>query len=90
MTPTHWQKKVLEGIETKEFYVIKTIFGSVMESEEHNENFKLTELPPEILIHIFGFLDAGYVRTVLSRVNRRLAQLVTDPIIWKLRIGKFT
>ena len=47
---------------------------------------KLMDLPTEVLIHLFGFLDAGFVRTVLSRVNRRLAQLVADPIIWKLRI----
>ena len=54
---------------------------------ETSEDLKLTELPPEILVHIFGFLDAGFVRTVLSRVNRRLAQLVADPIIWKMRIA---
>ena len=48
---------------------------------------KLMDLPTEVLIHLFGFLDAGFVRTVLSRVNRRLAQLVADPIIWKLRIA---
>ena len=36
---------------------------------------------------VFSFLEAGFVRTVLSRVNRRLAQLVSDPIIWKLRIS---
>ena len=47
----------------------------------------LADLPPEILIHICHFLDAAFVRTVLSRVNRRLAQLVCDPIIWKLRIS---
>ena len=46
----------------------------------------LTDLPPEILVHICNYLDAGFVRTVLSRVNRRLAQLVADPAIWKLRI----
>ena len=47
----------------------------------------LAELPTEILIHICHFLDAAFVRNVLSRVNRRLAQLVCDPIIWKLRIS---
>ena len=50
-------------------------------------DLNLAELPTEILIHICHFLDAAFVRTVLSRVNRRLAQLVCDPIIWKLRIS---
>ena len=39
------------------------------------ETLTFTQLPTEILIHICSFLDAGYVRTVLSLVNRRLAQL---------------
>lgn len=45
------------------------------------------ELPTEIIIHICNFLEAGFVRTVLSRVNRRLAQLVSDPVLWKCRIS---
>merc|ERR1719360_10060 len=47
----------------------------------------LMDLPTEILIHIASFLDASFVRTVFGRVNRRLHQLVADPIIWKLRIS---
>ncbi len=47
----------------------------------------LVELPTEILIHICNFLDAAFVRTVLSRVNRRLATLALDPVLWKLRIS---
>ena len=50
-------------------------------------DLNLTDLPTEILIHVCSFLDASFVRTVLSRVNRRLAQLVSDPIIWKSRIS---
>lgn len=51
------------------------------------QGLNLIDLPTEILIHICTFLDAGFVRTVLGRVNRRLAQLVSDPVIWKLRIS---
>lgn len=51
------------------------------------QGLNLIDLPTEILIHICTFLDAAFVRTVLSRVNRRLAQLVSDPVLWKLRIS---
>ena len=61
-----------------------------MEVDKGNDsdlNLNLAELPPEILIHICSFLEAGFVIKVLAKVCERFRRLVDDPILWRLRIS---
>ncbi|CAB4061917.1 FBXW9 [Lepeophtheirus salmonis] len=45
-------------------------------------------LPDEILLHICSFLDAKFIISVISRLNRRFYILVTDPTNYKIRLRR--
>lgn len=52
------------------------------------EYFPLLELPTELLLSVFDYLDSDTVINVLSKVCKYLANIASDDMIWKIRIHK--
>ena len=50
--------------------------------------FPLLELPTELLMTVFEYLESATVINTLSKVCKYLAEVVSDDLIWKVRIHK--
>lgn len=47
---------------------------------------RLDTLPPEIILHIFSFLSAKFVITILSQVCKKFRDLIECDTTWRMRI----
>lgn len=47
---------------------------------------RLDTLPPELILHIFSFLRAKFVISVVSRVCGLFKDLIENDTTWKMRI----
>lgn len=56
--------------------------------QEKIDYFPLLELPTELLMTLFEYLDSATVIKTLSKVCKYLADVVADDLIWKVRIHK--
>lgn len=45
-----------------------------------------SEMPEEILVHIFSYIDADYLLNVVSKVSKNLHAILTDDQYWKMRL----
>ncbi|XP_035659868.1 F-box/WD repeat-containing protein 9-like [Branchiostoma floridae] len=48
----------------------------------------LENLPPELLLHILWYLEPKFIVFTLGRVSKFFHALVSEPITWKIRMGK--
>lgn len=54
----------------------------------NDNSFTLMELPPELILLIFSFIEARFTMTVLFRVCKFFNQLLLSEASWKTRFGK--
>ena len=78
-----------ELLETADDYLETPVDDADVDEVDLDDiSLTLLTLPPEILWHVFTFLDTRFVITQMSLVCKQLYGLLNDDITWKARISR--
>jgi len=61
---------------------------STNDSKKMSQNWTLMQLPPELILLIFSYIDARFALSILCQVCKLFNQLLSSEASWKTRFGK--